>query len=179
MEGCSLILLQGGSGTLRRLPDRSCAVKTVYGLADAPKAWWECFSAKLTTLGMRVSKFDPCLFYYYCDDKLSGVVSLHVDDLCLGGDKHFHEHVIKPLKEMFPFKHWKVGHGEFLGKQLKQQADGSIIISQGEYATQQRGLEISRERRREKSEKISEDETQQMRGVLGSINWLVTGSRPD
>ncbi|CAE7239733.1 TY1B-A [Symbiodinium sp. CCMP2592] len=155
------------------------AVKTVYGLADAPKAWWECFSVKLTSLGMRVSKFDPCLFYYYVNNTLSGVVSLHVDDLCLGGDKHFHEHVIKPLKEMFPFKHWKVGQGEFLGKQLKQQTDGSIIISQGEYAAQQRGLEISRERRREKSEKISEEERAQMRGVLGSINWLVTGSRPD
>ena len=39
------------------------AVKTIYGFADAPKAWWQCFSAKLKSLGMRVSKFDPCLFY--------------------------------------------------------------------------------------------------------------------
>ncbi|CAE7519486.1 zdhhc15, partial [Symbiodinium sp. CCMP2456] len=155
------------------------AVKTVYGLADAPKAWWNCFSAKLASLGTRASKFDPCLFYYYHNCKLGGVVSLHVDDLCLGGNKHFHEHVVKPLKDMFPFKHWKVGSGEFLGKQLKQQADGSITISQKSYAQQQKGLEISPERRREKHELITEEERQQMRGVLGSINWLVTGSRPD
>ncbi|CAE7907146.1 RE1, partial [Symbiodinium necroappetens] len=155
------------------------AVKTVYGLADAPKAWWECFSSKLANLGMRVSKFDPCMFYYYHGGCLSGVVAVHVDDLCLGGDKYFHDNVVKPLKELFPFKHWKVGSGEFLGKQLQQQADGSIKISQCSYAQQQQGLNISRERKRDKHEPITEDERQQMRGVLGSINWLVTGSRPD
>ena len=154
-------------------------MKTVYGLADAPKAWWECFSSKLASLGMRVSKFDPCMFYYYHEGCLSGVVAVHVDDLCLGGDKYFHEHVVKPLKKLFPFKHWKVGSGEFLGKQLQQQADGSIKISQCSYAQQQQGLNISRERKRDKHEPITEDERQQMRGVLGSINWLVTGSRPD
>ena len=155
------------------------AVKTVYGLADAPKAWWECFSSKLASLGMRVSKFDPCMFYYYHERCLSGVVAVHVDDLCLGGDKYFHEHVVRPLKKLFPFKHWKVGSGEFLGKQVQQQADGSIKISQCSYAQQQQGLNISRERKRDKQEPITEDERQQMRGVLGSINWLVTGSRPD
>ncbi|CAE7833538.1 rluD [Symbiodinium sp. KB8] len=30
------------------------------------------------------------------------------------------------LREMFPFKHWKVGKAEFLGKWLEQQNDGSI-----------------------------------------------------
>ena len=60
------------------------AVKTVYGLADAPKAWWQCFSKKLVSLGLKVSRFDPCVFLYHHAGKIAGVVALHVDDLCMG-----------------------------------------------------------------------------------------------
>ena len=155
------------------------AIKTVYGLADAPRAWWQCFSKRLQSLGLRPSRFDPCLFYYYHNNQLAGVIALHVDDLCIAGSKYFEEHVIKPLKEMFPFKHWKSGEGQFLGKYLKQQADFSITITQAEYAAQLKAIEISRERRRQKGEPITESERQQMRGALGGLNWLVSGSRPD
>ena len=105
------------------------AIKTIYGLADAPKAWWQCFSAKLRSLGMRVSRFDPCLYYYYVKGQVSGKIALHVDDLCAGGDENFEKNVLKPLRNTFPFKHWKTGSGDFLGKKLEQQPDGSIRIS--------------------------------------------------
>ena len=62
---------------------------------------------------------------------------------------------------------------------LKQQADFSITITQAEYAAQLKAIEISRERRRQKGEPITESERQQMRGALGGLNWLVSGSRPD
>eukprot|EP00439_Symbiodinium_sp_Y106_P057534 s2587_g8.t1 len=121
------------------------AVKTIYGLADAPKAWWQCFSTKLKALGTEA----------------------------------FQKDVLGPLRQMFPFKHWKVGAGDFLGKKLEQQADGSIKISQSDYAQQMKGIDLSRERRREKTECVSEEERKQMRGVLGAVNWLVSSSRPD
>ncbi|OLQ02761.1 Copia protein [Symbiodinium microadriaticum] len=155
------------------------AIKTIYGLADAPKAWWQCFSAKLRSLGMKVSRFDPCLYYYYVKGKVSGTIALHVDDLCAGGDVNFQKDVLKPLRNMFPFKHWKTGSGDFLGKKLEQQPDGSIKISQCDYARQMKGIDLSRSRRREKTEAVSEDERRQMRGVLGALNWLVSSSRPD
>ncbi|CAE7298082.1 GIP [Symbiodinium sp. CCMP2592] len=155
------------------------AVKTIYGLADAPKAWWQCFSARLKSLGMQVSRFDPCLFYYFDKGEIAGTIALHVDDLCAGGNEAFRRQVLEPLRKMFPFKHWKTGSGDFLGKQLQQQADSSIRISQCEYAKQLKGISLSRERRREKEESVTEDERRQMRGVLGAVNWLVTSSRPD
>ncbi|CAE7879526.1 GIP, partial [Symbiodinium microadriaticum] len=155
------------------------AVKTVYGLADAPKAWWSCFKGKLESLGMKMSRFDSCLFYYYSRGEVAGTVALHVDDLCAGGNQEFEDNVLKPLREMYPFKHWKVGKGEFLGKMLEQQSDGSICIQQSEYAKQFKGLDLSRLRRREKSDKVTEEERTQMRGILGGVNWLVSGSRPD
>ena len=155
------------------------AIKTVYGLADAPKAWWNCFSGKLKDLNMQMSEFDPCVFYYYHSGRLEGVITLHVDDLCMGGSLKFQQSVQQPLRQMFPFKHWKTQQGEFLGKWLEQQSDGSIKISQEQYASSAKGIEISKERRREKSELVDESERQQMRAALGGINWLVSGSRPD
>ena len=128
---------------------------------------------------MRVSRFDPCLYYYYVGGKVAGTIALHVDDLVAGGTEAFQKDVLGPLRQMFPFKHWKVGAGDFLGKKLEQQADGSIKISQSDYAQQMKGIDLSRERRREKTECVSEEERKQMRGVLGAVNWLVSSSRPD
>ncbi|CAE7790061.1 RE1, partial [Symbiodinium necroappetens] len=124
-------------GGVPGVPDGSVveAIKTIYGLADAPKAWWQCFSNKLKSLGMRVSKFDPCVFYYYSNKRIAGVIALHVDDLCAGGNEDFQEKV--------------------------------------------KGIDICRERRRERSEPVTEDERRQMRGVLGGINWLDYELRQD
>ena len=102
------------------------AIKTVYGLADAPKAWWNCFSGKLKGLNMRMSEFDPCLFCYYHNGKLEGVVAVHVDDMCMGGNSRFRQAIQEPLQQLFSFKHWKTGKGEFLSKWLEQQSDGSM-----------------------------------------------------
>ena len=121
------------------------AVKTVYGLADAPKAWWRSFSNALRSLNLVPSRFDPCVFFYHTKAGLSGVVSLHVDDMCLGGDALFESEVLVHLKKMYPFKHWKTQSGEFLGKQLQQLPDMSIRISQEEYASQVQSIVVSRE----------------------------------
>lgn len=37
-------------------------LKCVYGLVDAPRAWWVSFSNTLKTLGMKQSELDPCVF---------------------------------------------------------------------------------------------------------------------
>ena len=155
------------------------AVKTVYGLADAPKAWWRSFSTALIRLGLRPSKFDPCVFWYFNGDEIEGVIALHVDDMILGGGEVFRKHVIEQLKGLYPFKHWKEGSGEFLGKVLKQEASGEIVISQMEYATELKGIHMSAARKKERGESVTDEERQQMRAVLGAVNWLVGGSRPD
>ena len=80
---------------------------------------------------------------------------------------------------MYPFKHFKVGSGEFLGRMVTQLEDGSIKVEQTEYAGQLEVLVISKERRRQRESPITEEERSQMRGTLGEMNWLVSSSRPD
>ena len=57
-------------------------------------------------------------------------------------------------------------------------SDGSIVIEQKEYAETLECISMSKERKEKDSETTPHERTQ-MRGVLGEVQWLVTGSRPD
>lgn len=157
-------------------------VKAVYGLADAPLAWYQSFTRTLRELNCKQSKFDGCLYYAHSKHKpnhLIGVVAIHVDDMCLGGNEEFLREVVEPLKRKYPFKHWHVGKGEFLGKHVEQMSNGDIVIQQTEYARRLKGIEISTQRKKFRDAETNEEEKKQMRAVLGAVNWLVTGTRPD
>ena len=155
-------------------------LRPVYGLADAPRLWWKSLTKTLSDLGMTQSKLDSCLFYYRSSaGTLEGVVAFHVDDLLFGGTKNFQENVFHRLQSKYPFKHVKHGKGEFLGKFLEQMSDGTIVIQQKEYAEAVASIPISKERRKQKDQNTTDQEKAQMRAVLGEVNWLVSGTRPD
>ena len=154
-------------------------LKSVYGLSDAPRAWWTNFSNTLKSLGMCQSEFDPCIFYWYYEGRLSGCVALHVDDTIIGGTSEFHEQVLFRLKNRYPFKHWKTGGGMFLGRRLYQNDDYSIVCDQKEYAEQVQTIKISKERRRQKDEPVTEPERRKLRGIIGAANWIMGNTRPD
>ena len=154
-------------------------VKAVYGLGDAPRQWFKKIVDALLKLNMTQSQLDACSFQYWKNGVLQGILCLHVDDMLTAGTKCFHEDVLEQLKKVFPFKHWKHSEGEFLGRRLQQKTDGSITISQREYSEKLVTNEISRERRREKHEKLTEKEVSKLRGITGSMNWLVGATRPD
>ena len=62
-------------GTLLKL------LKPVYGLSDAPRAWFTKLKKTLIQHGLRQSVLDPCLYHYWYNGKLEGSLAVHVDDL--------------------------------------------------------------------------------------------------
>lgn len=80
--------------------------KSLYGLKQSPKNWYETLTAWLHSIGFSESNCDPCL--YICDDKVS-MVFFHVDDLILVGPgnnfkKEFEsDSVIPPVTNQIPF----------------------------------------------------------------------------
>lgn len=154
-------------------------LKCVYGLVDAPRMWWQSFSRTLVGLGMKQSELDPCTFFWYANGELGGLICLHVDDMIIGGNTEFHEVVLQPLRNRYPFKHWKKGSGMFLGKRLRQEADFSIICDQEEYGNKVSTIPISKERRKSKDSAVTEQERKRLRGVIGAANWLMGNTRPD
>ena len=153
--------------------------KCVYGLMDAPLRWWKSLERTLKDLTMKQSELDPCIFYWYKNDVLHGALAVHVDDLLIGGSKDFMDEVIAPLKAKYPFKHWKTGKSDFLGRNLVQNDDFSICIDQKEYANNVKPAIISKERRKFKEDKLTAKELHQYHAILGAANWLVGSSRPD
>ena len=99
--------------------------------------------------------------------------------MIMGGNDEFQQTIVAELRKRYPFKHWFQKEGTFLGKKLEQKENGDIWISQKEYAQQVHGMKLSSERKKDKNEPTTNEEKQQMRAVLGAINWLVSGSRPD
>lgn len=178
------VLIQLPPGGVEGVPDGCLieAAKAAYGLADAPLAWYQSFTRSLESLGCRRSVFDQCVFYVYntrAPHDLIGVIAVHVDDMIMGGNEEFNQRILIPLRQKYPFKHWHEGKGTFLGKELLQLENGDIQIQQREYALNVKGVEIAPARKKELDSPTTEGEKQQMRAVLGAINWLVSGSRPD
>ena len=82
-----------------------------------------------------------------------------MDDLLFGGTKNFQENVFHRLQSKYPFKHVKHGKGEFLGKFLEQMSDGTIVIQQKEYAEAVTSIPISKERRKQKDQNTTDQES--------------------
>ena len=130
-------------------------------------------------MNMKQSELDPCVFYWYHEGTIGGLIALHVDDMVIGGNEEFHEKVLRKLKQRYPFKHWKIGGGKFLGRELVQQSDSTISCHQTEHAKQVETIKISKERRTQRNEPVNEKERKQLRGVIGAANWLTGSTRPD
>ena len=76
--------------------DQVCHLhKSLYGLKQSPRCWYEQLSTQLECTGFRQTKADPCLFYKWESGRLT-VISIYVDDLILLADL---------LGEMMQLKH--------------------------------------------------------------------------
>ena len=102
---------------------------------------------------------------------MCGVLAVHVDNLAFAGTAGFFSQVMYLLRqnEKYPFKHWTVKSGDFLGWKLHQMPDHSIRIEQKENAEQLECISVSRDRRKQKETQVTADERRRMRGALGEI----------
>ena len=79
--------------------------KSVYGLPDAPRAWFEELTGYLVEhLGFRHSRLDVAfLTWYHKEGVLRIMLTLHVDDLMIAGDgSPSTEATIEKLRERIP-----------------------------------------------------------------------------
>ena len=53
---------------------------TVYGLCDAPSAWYQKLKTELINVGTSQSIYNNALFFWRRDNKLKGLLCCHVND---------------------------------------------------------------------------------------------------
>ena len=81
--------------------------KTIYGLLNAPRRWFEKITKELEKAGWKRSILEPCIWRLYENDQLVGVIGCHVDDIVVSGHGVLFEKKIAELQHVFPFGSWK------------------------------------------------------------------------
>ncbi|GKD82248.1 putative ribonuclease H-like domain-containing protein [Tanacetum coccineum] len=106
-------------------------VKALYGLHQAPRAWYETLSSFLLENGFRRGTIDKTLFIKKKKSDIM-LVQVYVDDIIFGSTK---KSMCTEFEEVMHKRFQMSSMGEltfFLGLQVKQQPDG-ILISQDKY----------------------------------------------
>ncbi|GKA48851.1 putative ribonuclease H-like domain-containing protein [Tanacetum coccineum] len=116
-------------------PDRVYKVeKALYGLHQAPRAWYETLSTYLLENRFQRGQIDKTLFIKRDQGDIL-IVQVYVDDIIFGSTK---KKLCTEFEKMMHKKFQMSSMGEltfFLGLQVKQKEDG-IFISQDKYVTE-------------------------------------------
>ena len=154
--------------------------KGAYGLIDAPYQWYQAISEALINLGFTQSPFDPCQFVlrHHETGSLEGILGLHVDDGICGGSEYF-ARKIDQLEKKYPFGSKKIKQFTFTGIEMDQLPNGTITMRQSNYVRAIEPIKIPLERRQQPDSKVSEEERQALRGLIGSLQYAAVHTRPD
>ena len=163
--------------------DQVCAlIGNAYGRVDAPLLFYKELAKQLDTLGFKMHPLEPCVYYLETWKNgqriLHGVLGTHVDDGICGGDSWFHSR-LDLLRQQLPFGSFKQRKFVFTGIHLEQLPDFSIRASQKDYVQAIPHIEIGKHRRSNPQEPITERELSNLRGLIGSLQYATTNTRPD
>ena len=106
--------------------------KSLYGLKQASRAWFESFTGQLLHLGFTASSVDSSLFIFQ-DKQVTAYLLLYVDDIVLTSNTPAYlDQLIKSLSSVFELKDLDP-LSYFLGLQVTRTFQG-LYLSQTKYA---------------------------------------------
>ena len=184
-DGERLLGLEGEHGQLMKL------TKPMYGLCDAPRAWFEEATERLLKVGggkIVQHPLDACLFMVYsekpCEScpspRLLGLFGLHVDDLfgCFHPTDKTSKELQDKIHKAFSFREWIVGDKlEYCGSTIAKIGENHWKLSHEKYMAKQKPISIPKERLHQELP-VTESERTQLRGLLGALQWPATQTSP-
>nr|GEY01212.1 hypothetical protein [Tanacetum cinerariifolium] len=169
-------------------PDKVYKVeKALYGLHQAPRAWYETFAKYLLDNGFHRGKIDQTLFIKRQREDIL-LVQVYVDDIIFGSTK---KELCTEFEKLMHNKFQMSSMGELtflLGFQVKQKSDG-IFISQDKYVNEilrkfkyadvkPANTPMDKEKAFLKDSDGNDVDVHLYRSMIGSLMYL-TSSRPD
>ncbi|GKB12712.1 putative ribonuclease H-like domain-containing protein [Tanacetum coccineum] len=169
-------------------PDKVYKVeKALYGLHQAPRAWYETLSTYLLDNGFHRGQIDKTLFIKRHKDDIL-LVQVYVDDIIFGSTK---KEMSTEFEKLMHDKFQMSSMGElsfFLGLQVQQKSDG-IFISQDKYVAEilkkfdfasvkTASTPMETNKALIKDEEAEDVDVHLYRSMIGSLMYL-TASRPD
>jgi hypothetical protein len=153
--------------------------RCLYGLNDASRKCYQSVTDEMLILGCRQSTLEPSLFYMQSSDGVViGAMVSHIDDF-LHADSEFFDKTVKlPLRKRFLSGKVVQKDFSYVGFWISQSVEG-IMLNQDHYVNSIQVEQIAVSRSTEKQAALNSKELTAFRALVGSINWCVTGSRPD
>ncbi|GKE62084.1 putative ribonuclease H-like domain-containing protein, partial [Tanacetum coccineum] len=162
-------------------------VKALYGLHQAPRAWYDTLANYLLSIGFQRGKIDQTLFIKRQQGHIL-LVQIYVDDIIFGSTK---KELCDEFEKLMTDKFKMSSMGEltfFLGLQIQQKKKG-IFISQDKYVKEilhkfkyndvkTASTLVDLERPLVKDGDASDVDEHLYRSMIGSLMYL-TASRPD
>jgi len=154
--------------------------KIVYGLKDAPRAWWKTFNLWMVSLNFYSLPEDPCVYIIRHEGKIWGQVLVHVDDTLIAGSPEFVEWFTWQLTEKWSIKEiTRADEGDgikFCGLWIRQ-SEGILVLNQTPYA--EMIDELWWDKSQSETQPLTAEQVTAVQSVCGAGNWLSTQSRPD
>ena len=174
--------------------------KPMYGLCDAPRAWFLEARDRMLKLGAVPHPLDPCLFLLFdktaademwtsqknangnviVQPPLIGMLGIHVDDIlgCGNGSNEEWNKFVGQLKSAFNFRTWEQDTGlEYCGAKIHRHNKNSLELKHTQYMAKQKPIS-SEALVRGEERPVTEKERTMFRGVVGALQWPATQSSP-
>ena len=152
--------------------------RCIYGLNDAPRAWYDKVKSEMISLGAVVSKYDHSLFMWHNNGLLIGILVTHVDDFTFAGTAEWEKKVIGNLRQKFKISAYHTTSFKYIGLSVEQ-TNEEIKISQNKYVSEIEPIEMSSVRRKDANEPLNNKEKKELKALVGQMSWVTNHTRPD
>ena len=156
-------------------------VKRLYGFRDSSRGWYLEFHSAMMKLGCEVVNTDAAMYVYKNKTgKIIGWAGVHVDDVLYAGEPEFHDEVIKMLLKQYVIGSVESELFTFTGWTLQQDRTG-ITLTQDHFLEQvdMSKFDLLQRLQGREDEILNETLQAEYRSLVGSLQWIVSISRPD
>ena len=159
-------------------------VGSAYGLRTAPRNWYQRVKRDLLGQGWKMHSLDNCVFLLYDRNELIGLCGVYVDDFLIAGrdnDPRWQE-AKRKLINLYSWGKWEKRIFHLCGVRYRQFKDFSISMDQEEYtmSLNEANFQLPPDlKKQEIHRKLDGKGLKCLRAINGSLQWLVTNSRPD
>ena len=156
--------------------------KACYGLANAPAQWYTSVSSTMVTAGCEVLRTEPCCWRLMDRSdpehpRLIGLACAHVDDFLFAGesDHPLYQRAVSHLYDAYQWSPWEIEAFSHCGVKLVQHPDGSVNLNHADYCAEIEPINITG---RSDKDRVTSSELQELRAVLGALQWRVYQTGP-
>ena len=138
----------------------------------------------LFALGFQQSIMDPCVFKWFSQGTLGGILVVEVDDLFAVGGSEFYANLEK-LRERFQFGKFvflkeEAQGASFNGRRIKQASNFDFMIDMEKFVDERLNpVSLEKGRKGQADDWATEDEKNATRAAVGSLTWAAKEGRPD